>query len=86
LSRAIPGNWSVHRAHQLLEQIEADVRATLPNVTVLTHLESREDSASWEDVGMDREGRNCGLLIADRGFNNYDSAKMARTRGGDEQV
>ena len=52
----VPGAWSVHRGHQLLEQIEADVRATLPNVNVLTHLESREDSASWEDVGLDREG------------------------------
>ncbi|MQC26552.1 MAG: cation transporter [Chloroflexi bacterium] len=50
----VPGDWSVHRGHQLLEQIEADIRATLPNVNMLTHLESREDSSSWEDVGLDR--------------------------------
>lgn len=50
----VPGDWSVHRGHQLLEQIEAEIRAALPNANVLTHLESREDSSSWEDVGLDR--------------------------------
>jgi len=52
----VPGDWSVHRGHQLLEQIEAEIRAALPNASVLTHLESREDSSSWEDVGLDRDG------------------------------
>jgi cation diffusion facilitator family transporter len=50
----VPGDWSVHRGHELLEQIEADIRAALPAVTVFTHLESLEDPASWEDQQLDR--------------------------------
>ena len=50
----VPGDWSVHRGHQLLERIEADIRAAIPNVTVLTHLESLDDPASWDDMTLDR--------------------------------
>lgn len=50
----VPGAWSVQRGHRLLERIEAEIRAALENVTVLTHLESLEDSASWEDQHLDR--------------------------------
>ena len=50
----VPGEWTVHRGHQLLERIEADVRRSIPNVTVFTHLESLDDPASWEDVTLDR--------------------------------
>jgi len=35
----VPGRWSVQRGHRLLEQIEADIRSSLPSVTVFTHLE-----------------------------------------------
>jgi cation diffusion facilitator family transporter len=51
----VPGTWTVHRGHRLLEQIEADVRQKVPNVTMFTHLESLEDPASWEDVSLDRQ-------------------------------
>lgn len=50
----VPGAWSVHEGHLLLERIEADIRAAVPNVSVLTHLESLEDPASWADIGLDR--------------------------------
>jgi cation diffusion facilitator family transporter len=50
----VPGNWTVHRSHQLLEQIEADIRKVLDGTTVFTHLESIEDPASYDDVGLDR--------------------------------
>ncbi|MEX2160306.1 MAG: cation diffusion facilitator family transporter [Anaerolineales bacterium] len=50
----VPGAWSVQRGHRLLERIEAEIRAALENVTVLTHLESLEDAASWEDQSLDR--------------------------------
>jgi len=50
----VPGNWSVHRGHQLLEEIEADIRRAIPNITVFTHLESLEDQASWKDTTLDR--------------------------------
>jgi divalent metal cation (Fe/Co/Zn/Cd) transporter len=50
----VPGNWSVERGHHLLEKIESDIRAALPNATVFTHLESLEDASSWEDQSLDR--------------------------------
>jgi cation diffusion facilitator family transporter len=45
----VPGDWSVRRGHGLLERIERDVRAALPNAIVQTHLEALETKASWED-------------------------------------
>jgi cation diffusion facilitator family transporter len=50
----VPGEWSVHQGHQLLENIEADIRNAIPEVTVFTHLESLEDPASWNDSALDR--------------------------------
>jgi cation diffusion facilitator family transporter len=50
----VPGEWSVHQGHQLLERIEADIRNAIPEVTVFTHLESLEDPASWNDAALDR--------------------------------
>jgi cation diffusion facilitator family transporter len=50
----VPGEWTVHRGHELLEDVEARIRAAVPNVTVFTHLESLDDPASWEDQSLDR--------------------------------
>jgi cation diffusion facilitator family transporter len=50
----VPGNWTVQSGHQLLEGIEADVRQTLSNVTVFTHLEPLGDATSWQDMALDR--------------------------------
>jgi cation diffusion facilitator family transporter len=50
----VPGDWSVRRGHDLAEQIEAEVRASLHNATVFTHLEALEDPASFQDQGLDR--------------------------------
>jgi cation diffusion facilitator family transporter len=50
----VPGDWTVQRGHRLLEKIEADIRRTLLQATVFTHLESLEDPASWDDVELDR--------------------------------
>jgi cation diffusion facilitator family transporter len=52
----VPGAWTVHRGHELLEDIEARIRAAVPNVTALTHLESLDDPASWDDIQLDRPG------------------------------
>ena len=35
----VPGAWSVHQGHDLLVEIEADVRRVLPSLSVLTHME-----------------------------------------------
>jgi cation diffusion facilitator family transporter len=50
----VPGDWSVHRGHELLERIEADIRLAIPGASVLTHLESLDDPASWDDIPLDR--------------------------------
>lgn len=50
----VPGAWTVHEGHQLLERIEADIRQALPNVTAFTHLESLDDPISWDDMHLDR--------------------------------
>ncbi|MHB9150871.1 MAG: cation diffusion facilitator family transporter [Thermoleophilia bacterium] len=50
----VPGTWTVARGHQLVERIECDLCRDLQNATVLTHLESFEDPASWDDGCLDR--------------------------------
>ncbi len=50
----VPGDWTVHRGHALLEQIENEIRRALPSATVFTHLESLDDPASWQDLTLDR--------------------------------
>jgi cation diffusion facilitator family transporter len=50
----VPGAWTVQRGHELLEAVEADLRAALAPVTVFTHLEPIEDPVSFADVGLDR--------------------------------
>ncbi len=58
----VPGDWTVQRGHDLLEEIEEEIRATIPNSTIFTHLEPLEDPVSFEDThlerrpGADREG------------------------------
>lgn len=51
----VPGLWTVMDGHHLLEKMEADIRAALPNVTVFTHLEALDDPSSWDDTRLDRE-------------------------------
>lgn len=54
----VPGDWTVRRGHALAEQVDADIRHALPNVTVFTHIEPLEDPVSWADTGLDRDGRS----------------------------
>jgi len=50
----VPGDWTVKRGHDLLEQVERDIRAAVPGATVFTHLEPAGDPKSWEDTSLDR--------------------------------
>ncbi|HVW18572.1 MAG TPA: cation diffusion facilitator family transporter [Solirubrobacteraceae bacterium] len=52
----VPGAWSVQRAHDVAEEVEAQLRRTLPSATVFTHLEPAEDPRSFEDATLDRTG------------------------------
>ncbi|MBI5559257.1 MAG: cation transporter [Deltaproteobacteria bacterium] len=49
-----PGAWTIQQGHELVEEIEADIRRALPNVTVFTHLEPLTDPSSWADIHLDR--------------------------------
>ena len=50
----VPGRWTVKEGHDLVERIEAEMRAALPHAHVLTHLEPIEDPRSQEDQTLDR--------------------------------
>lgn len=50
----VPGDWSVQKGHDLLEEIEEQVRAAIPNSSVDTHLEPIEDPVSWNDLRLER--------------------------------
>jgi cation diffusion facilitator family transporter len=60
----VPGNWSVKRGHDLLERLEEEVRAAVPNSTVFTHLEPVEDPVSWEDTRLERKPSDTGEVKA----------------------
>ncbi len=49
-----PGNWSVRKGHNILENIEKDIRDSIEKVTVSTHLEPVEDPRSLEDISIER--------------------------------
>jgi len=52
----VPGHWTVHDAHHIAEDFEADIRAALGGVvTVFTHMEPVEDELSMEDIFLDRK-------------------------------
>jgi cation diffusion facilitator family transporter len=50
----VPGAWSIQQGHDLAEAVERDIRAAVPSATVFTHIEPREDPASFKDQGLDR--------------------------------
>ena len=46
----VPGTWTVQQGHDLLEDIEASVRAELEFCEIHTHLEPLEDPRAYDDV------------------------------------
>jgi cation diffusion facilitator family transporter len=50
----VPGAWTVQRGHDLLEDIERDLRAAVPRAAVFSHLEPIEDPTSFLDRELDR--------------------------------
>ncbi len=56
----VPGDWTVQRGHDLLEEIEERIRETVPRSVVDTHLEPIEDPVSWEDTRLERPAQGTG--------------------------
>jgi len=50
----VPDAWTVAQAHGLSEEIEARMRAMVPNAAIFTHIEPISDPASYEDQELDR--------------------------------
>ena len=50
----VPGDWSVQRGHELLEQLENEICGELPDATLETHLEPLEDPVSFADRGLNQ--------------------------------
>ena len=48
----VPGHWTVQAGHDLCDQLEHKVAATLSRTHVLTHLEPIEDPKAWDDQGF----------------------------------
>lgn len=51
----VPGAWTVQKGHDMCERIEMALRRAMPETTVFTHLEPREDPLAWDDQGLDRQ-------------------------------
>jgi cation diffusion facilitator family transporter len=45
----VPGSWTVTRAHDLVEEVEAAIKDALPHAQAHTHLEPCDDPRSHED-------------------------------------
>ena len=56
----VPPDWTVQRGHDLLEQLERDIRLAVPGAQLFTHLEPLGDPASWEDIDLDRKDNAAG--------------------------
>jgi cation diffusion facilitator family transporter len=50
----VPGVWTVQQGHELLEELESEIRSSISYVTVFTHLEPIEDPVSEHDIELDR--------------------------------
>ncbi len=50
----VPGDWTVQHGHDVVERIEADIRAAVPESHLTTHLEPIEDPLSHSDQELQR--------------------------------
>lgn len=51
----VPGAWTVQHGHDLVEQIEAEIRAVIVCCHITTHLEPIEDPLSHSDTTLERQ-------------------------------
>ncbi|MFO1398948.1 MAG: cation diffusion facilitator family transporter [Burkholderiales bacterium] len=49
----VPGAWTVQRGHDLVEELEHEIAVDVPGTTVFTHIEPKEDPASYNDLSLD---------------------------------
>jgi len=54
----VSDEMTVHDAHHIADNIEADIRAALKDAVVFTHLEPAGDEISLDDIKLDRSKNN----------------------------
>ncbi|GAA4404836.1 cation diffusion facilitator family transporter [Tsukamurella soli] len=53
LHMLVPGEWTVQRAHDLVEEVEDDLRGALEDLRVTVHLEPIDDPRAYEPWRLD---------------------------------
>jgi len=48
----VPGTWTVKYGHQIIEDLEAEIKSTMSEVTVHTHMEPIDDPSSMQDIDL----------------------------------
>jgi divalent metal cation (Fe/Co/Zn/Cd) transporter len=48
----VPGDWTVHEAHDWVERIESDLRAAIPDCHITSHIEPVDDPRSMDDGSL----------------------------------
>lgn len=66
----VPGAWTVHRGHDLVEEVEQALLAQHPDLSVSAHLEPSEDPRSYDDY--ETEIRIGGATAAPRAAGGED--------------
>ena len=46
----VPNEWTVEHGHALLNQLESELKESLPNSNIFTHLEPLQDPTSYTDI------------------------------------
>lgn len=63
----MPGDWTIVRGHDLLEELEQSIREAFPGAHVHTHLEPKEDPRSYQDWvagrGLDATGSQSSAVV-----------------------
>jgi cation diffusion facilitator family transporter len=50
-----PGGWTIQQGHDLVEQLEDEIRSQINYCSVFTHVEPIEDPRALSDLDLDRE-------------------------------
>lgn len=49
----VPGQWTVRRSHDLIEEVQAKIDAAYPGIQMQVHLEPREDPRAYGDFDVE---------------------------------
>lgn len=50
----VPDKWTVSHGHEVVEKLEGEIQAAIPNVHIVCHMEPLNSSSSWNDTTLDK--------------------------------